>query len=207
MDNGMKRLILIIAMAVAAASCGQGIRDAIARQLAAFPESRVQDIYKSFCQDNLGPEHLIPDAEAAHNYLRSELAEYRADLDSGRYSIPAARFEPVGDKGNYIRVELSVILDSLISEDALLDAFVRSANAGQNMTPEQWTRKWKEVAAVIRCDFPDIPGAEDDLRRIDSYMAEGEYILHHSPEYGEAYHPHYRIIARDIFESDVKPFL
>ncbi|MBQ1680510.1 MAG: hypothetical protein II068_05335, partial [Bacteroidales bacterium] len=36
------------------------IASAIARQLQEYPESRVQDIYKSFCQDNLGPEHLIP---------------------------------------------------------------------------------------------------------------------------------------------------
>ena len=44
---------------------------AIARQLQDYPESRVQDIYKSFCQDNLGTEHLIPNPEAARNYLMS----------------------------------------------------------------------------------------------------------------------------------------
>ena len=32
---------------------------AIERQLQDYPESRVQDIYKNFCQDNLGPGHLI----------------------------------------------------------------------------------------------------------------------------------------------------
>ena len=76
---------LILALPILAACQSVSIREAIARQLALYPESRVQDIYKSFCQDNLGPEHLIPNPEAARNYLQSELAAYRADVDTGRF--------------------------------------------------------------------------------------------------------------------------
>ena len=199
------QLVAYVIVVSTAISCGNDIRTTISRQLTVYPESRVQDIYKSFCQDNLGPEHLIPNPDAARDYLQSELATYRSDVDSGKYTIPARRFEPVGDKGNYVRVDLSVVLDSLVSEDALLDAFVRSANAGQNMSNEQWTRKWRKVSAVIRRDFPGIPECENDLRQIDSVMAEGHYILHHSPEYNAAYHPHYRIIERQIFESEINP--
>ena len=202
----MNRVFIFFAsIALLVSSCGQSVRDAISGQLAAYPESRVQDIYKSFCQDNLGPEHLIPNPEAARNYLQSELKAYRSDLDSAKYSIPAKRYEPVGDCGNYIRVELSVVLDSLISEDAFLDAFIRSANAGQNMTPEQWKQKWQKVAKVISRDFPNIPDCQEDLNKIDSLMAEEHYILHHSPSFSSAYNPHYRIIARSIFEEEIKP--
>ncbi|MBP5612369.1 MAG: hypothetical protein J6X20_06585 [Bacteroidales bacterium] len=190
-----------------AVSCDRQVRSAISDQLAHYPESRVQDIYKSFCQDNLGPEHLIPSPDAARAYLQEELAAYRADVDSGKYAVPSGRYEPVGDQGRYIRVELSVILDSLVSEETLLDAFVRSANAGQNMTPAQWTRKWRKVAAVIRHDFPGIPDCAKDLQRIDSLMAEGLYILHHSPDFEAASHPHYRIIERHVFEQKIKPLL
>ena len=104
---------------------------AIIRQLQDYPESRVQDIYKSFCQDNLGPGHLIPNPEYAKNYLSSELTSFRKDLDSLRYAATEQMYCPVGDQGNYIRVDLSVILDGLISEEALLDALVRSANEGK----------------------------------------------------------------------------
>ena len=194
-------LSLVLALPILAACQSVSTREAIARQLALHPESRVQDIYKSFCQDNLGPAHLIPNPETARNYLQSELAAYRADVDSGKYPIPVRRFEPVGDKGNYVRVDLSVVLDSLVSEDTLLDAFVRSASSGRKMTPEQWRKKWLKVAAVIRHDFPDIPECEKDLRQIDSLMAEGHYILHHSPAFNAACHPHYRIIARPVFET------
>lgn len=197
----MKHFSLFLLALGILCGCDAPIRQAVRAQLESFPESRAQDIYKSFCQDNLGPEHLIPNPDGARSYLMEELAEYRADLDSGRYAIPAQRYYPTGDRGNYVRVDLSVVLDSLVSAETLLDAFVRSANAGQQMSPEAWTAKWQQVARVLRRDFPEIPGLEADLVRIDSLMTAGSLILHHSPEFGAAYHPHYRIIARDILAT------
>jgi len=197
----MKKISFIVLITCLFCGCGQDIRRAITSQLADFPASRTQDIYKNFCQDNLGPGHLIPDPESARAYLLSELAEYRADLDGGSYSVPDRLYFPTGDRGNYVRVDLSVVLDSLVTEEELLDAFTRSANEGWRASPEAWTAKWQRVARVLRRDFPDIPGLEQDLRQIDSLMARGDFILHHSPEYSEAYHPHYRIVANEIFRQ------
>lgn len=182
-------------------------RDAIARQLRDYPETRVQDIYKSFCQDNLGPEHLISNPEAARNYLTSELRTFQEDLDSARYDAPTIMYYPVGDKGNYVRVDLSIVLDGLVDEDVYFDAFVRSANEGKRSTEEQWVAKWKAIEKVIRNDFPDIPDATNDLEVIDSHVKQGDLIMHHSQAFGDAYHPHYRIIARTIFESELKPLI
>ena len=186
------------------AACQQGaIKDAIDDQLGQYPESRVTDIYKNFCQDNLGPGHLIPNPQSARDYLLSELQEYREDLDSARYDKPALRYTPVGDKHNYVRVDLSVVLDGLIDEDTLLNAFVRSANEGRILSEKDWVRKWHRVAAVIRRRYPDIPGAEADLAALDSLVGAGHLIMHHSEEFSEAYNPHYRIVARDIFENEL----
>ena len=180
---------------------------AIRQQLQDYPESRVQDIYKSFCQDNLGPGHLVPDPQSARNYLESELRTFREDLDSARYDAPSIMYYPVGDNGNYVRVDLSVVLDGLVSEETYLDAFVRSANEGKRLTEEQWVAKWNEVEKVIRKHFPDIPDAQADLEMIDAYVEKGDLIMHHSETFGEAYNPHYRIIARDIFEKEIKPLI
>ncbi len=180
---------------------------AIRQQLADYPESTVQDIYKSFCQDNLGPEHLIQDPESARNYLESELSTYREDLDSLRYEAPGRSFYPVGDKGNYVRVDLSTVLDGLVGDDVLLDAFIRSANTGRKVSLDEWAAKWKSVSRVIRKDFGDIPGAEEDLRILDSLIVAGTPIIHHSSAFRAAYHPHYRIVAKDIFEAELKPLI
>ena len=180
-------------------------KTAIKRQLRDYPESRVLDIYKSFCQDNLGPGHLIPNPQSAKNYLMSELETFREDPDSARYDAPGIMYYPVGDKGNYVRVDLSVVLDGLVDQEAYLDAFVRSANEGKRLTDEQWVAKWKRIEKIILRDFPGIPDAKEDLETINSYLDKGELIIHHSEAFSKAYNPHYRIIARDIFEKEIKP--
>ena len=183
------------------------VQDSISTQLEMFPESRAQDFYKSFCQDNLGPEHLIPDPSSAAGYLKEELQTYKEDLDSLRYDTPELLYYPVGDKGNYVRVDLSVILDGLVDEDKFLDAFVRSANEGKRVPEEVWIQKWQEVSKILRKEHNDIPDMEKDLGTLDSLMAEGHYIMRHSQEFRDAYHPHYRIIAQDIFTNELKPLI
>lgn len=203
----MTRTLLLFALILLFGCQPSATETAIRQQLQDFPESRVQDIYKDFCQDNLGPEHLIPDPEYARNYLRTELASFREDLDSLRYETPERMYYPVGDLGNYVRVDLSVVLDGLVSEELLLDAFVRSANEGRKVTPEEWVAKWNGIAGIIGKDFRGIPGAEEDLARLDSLVKGGNLIMHHSPAFGAAYHPHYRIVAKDIFEAELKPLI
>ena len=205
----MKRhLHIFFWAALLAVSCQPDTtRGAIERQLRQYPQTRVQDIYKSFCQDNFGSGHLIPDSDAARAYLLSELESYREDLDSNRYEKPAARYVPVGDAGNYVRVDLSVVLDSLVDCETLLDAFIRSANEGKTPSADEWKKKWASVASVIRKDFPTLPEASSDLASIDSLMAEGHFILHHSPVFNRTYHPHYRIVSWAIFDKELKPML
>ena len=65
------------------------------------------------------------------------------------YDAPAIMYYPVGDNGNYVRVDLSVVLDGIISEEVNLDAFVRGANEGKRLTDEQWVAKWKEIKHII----------------------------------------------------------
>ena len=205
----MRRIVLAVLLPLLAVTgCRPSETDlAIRQQLIDFPESRVQDFYKSFCQDNLGPEHLIPNPAAAANYLREELQTYQEDLDSARYDAPELQYYPVGDQGNYVRVDLSVILDSLVDEKAFLDAFVRSANEGKKASEEEWVQKWQGIAHRLRKGHAGIPELDKDLTTLDSLMAEGHYSMRHSDAFRNAYHPHYRIIARDIFNTELKPFI
>ncbi len=200
-----------IAAAAAVVSCGSSeeaaIRQAISYQLSVFPESSAQDVYKNFCQDNLGPGHLIPNPDNASSYLKRELSEYKEDLDKGLYSVPELKYYPVGDCGNFYRVDLSVILDSLIDFESFFSAFLRSTNEGPMITNEEWKEKWSKVEAVLRKSFPDMPGLEEDLAEIDSFVAKDDLILHHSDIFEQTYHPHYRIIGKELFEKEVLPFL
>ena len=47
--------------------------------------------------------------------------------------------------------------------------------------------------------------AQDIKQFIDSILSVGKYAISHSPEYREAYRPHYRIVERSIFEREILP--
>ena len=76
----MKSLLLVLFLSCSFCLFGQSfdtlsIRASIERQMATYPQSTLQDIYKSFYQDRFGPGHMISDTASARNYLMRELSE------------------------------------------------------------------------------------------------------------------------------------
>ena len=198
----MKKLLLILALVCSFSLFGQSIdtaavRSAIERQMTNYPESTLQDIYKSFYQEHFGPGHIISDTASARRYLMSELSEM------GEISSPY--FEPTGSQGDYVRVYLSAVADNRITAEQLLDAFVRSANSWQEPTIN-WLEQWEAIVSIIQVNKIELEGFETDLPLLTE-AARNNQAVHHSRRYNEAYHPHYRIVERSIFESELKPTL
>ena len=198
----MRKLLLIFAIACSFNLFGQTIdtiamRSAIERQLTTYPESTLQDIYKSFYQEHFGPGHIISDTASARRYLMLELSEMG--------ETPSPYFEPTGSQGDYVRVYLSAIADSLITAEQLLDAFVRSANLWQEPA-SSWLEKWEAIVSIIQANKMGIEGFETDLPLLTE-AARNNQTVHHSRCYNEAYRPHYRIVERSIFEQELKPTL
>ncbi len=198
----MRKLLLVLALVCSFSLFGQSIdtlavRSAIERQLASYPESTLQDIYKSFYQEHFGPGHIISDTASARRYLMRELSEM------GKTQSPY--FEPTGSQGDYIRVCLSAIADSLITAEQLLDAFVRSANSRQEPTVS-WMEKWEAIVSIIQANKIELEGFETDLPLLTE-AARNSQAVHHSRLYNEAYHPHYRIVERGIFERELRQAL
>lgn len=193
---------MVLALACSFSLFGQPIdtvamRSAIERQLTTYPESTLQDIYKSFYQEHFGPGHIISDTATARRYLMLELSEM------GKTASPY--FEPTGSQGYYVRVYLSAIADSLITAERLLDAFIRSANLWQE-SAASWLDKWEAIVSIIQTNKMEIGNFETDLPLLTE-AARNNQAVHHSSRYNEAYHPHYRIVERGIFEIELKPSL
>ena len=198
----IKNLLLILALVCSFSLFGQSIdtaavRSAIERQMTNYPESTLQDIYKSFYQEHFGPGHIISDTASARRYLIRELSEM------GETQSPY--FEPTGSQGDYVRVYLSAVTDSLITAEQLLDAFVRSANSRQEPTIN-WLEQWEAIVSIIQVNKIELEGFETDLPLLTE-AARNNQAVHHSRRYNEAYHPHYRIVERSIFEIELKPSL
>ena len=194
----IRNLLLILALVCSFSLFGQSIdtvavRSAIERQLTTYPESTLQDIYKSFYQEHFGPGHIISDTASARRYLMRELSEMS--------KTESPYFELTGSQGDYIRVYLSAVADSLITAEQLLDAFVRSANLWQEPTVS-WMEKWEAIISIIQANKIELEGFETDLPLLTA-AAQNNQAVHHSRRYNEAYHPHYRIVERSIFEREL----
>ena len=198
----MRKLLLVLALACSFSLFGQSIdtlavHSAIERQLATYPESTLHDIYKSFYQEHFGPGHIISDTASARRYLMKELSE------TGETQSPY--FELTGSQGDYVRVYLSVIADGLITTEQLLDALIRSANSWQEPSVN-WLEQWGAIVSVIQANKMEIEGFEDGLPLLTA-AAQNNQAVHHGRRYNEAYHPHYRIVERNIFERELRQTL
>ena len=179
----------------------QDIEKFVNWQMETYPKSRLLDIYKSCFQDYLGAEHLVSDKERVKAYLDQELETTTLDELMPWY------YEPCGIDSNYYRVSIRTIKENIISEDLLLDAFVRSANSVERPSVESWRDWWHVIIGTIDQMQLDLPHYEVDKQFIDSILSVGKYAISHSPEYREAYRPHYRIVEKGIFEREIKPII
>ena len=196
----MKKILLAVFLSCSFCLFGQSfdtlsIRAAIEHQLTAYPESTLQDVYKSFYQDRFGPGHMISDTASARSYLMRELSEMN--------EVSTVYYEPTGSEGRFVRVHLSVVADGLITADQLLDAFVRSANMVKAET--DWAAEWKAVVGTITKYGIQVNGIED-ASLLDEASRDRQAV-HHSRTYNATYHPHYRIVERSVFEEELMPLI
>ena len=200
----------------------QDIEGFVHRQLQTYPQSRLLDLYKSCFQDFMGAEHLVSDRQrvkAASKREESKSPEreqartkFKAYLDEELSTTTLDdllpwNYEPCGIEGNYVRVSIRTIKENVISEEMLLDAFIRSANTPKRPSVEEWSKQWHVIIGTIDQMQLGLPHYEQDKAFIDSMLSVGKYAISHSPEYREAYRPHYRIVERSIFEHELKPLV
>ena len=203
--NMKKGLLFSIALIMSIAISGQesgedqlSIEGFVNRQMQNYPKSRLLDIYKSCFQDYMGAEHLLSDRQRVKAYLDEELNTTSHD------DLMPWYYESCGIDSSYYRVSIKTIKEGFITEDQLLDAFIRSANSETRPSVESWSNRWHMIIGTIDRMKLDMPNYQEDKQFIDSVLSVGKYAISHSPDYREAYHPHYRIVERSIFEKEIK---
>ena len=115
--------------------------------------------------------------------------------------------ETTGWEGKFVRVDMVVLKDNIVSYPLFFDAFIRSTGEAEFPGIEQWSAEWKRIESIVRQLYPQIPMANEDSASIDKLLRGGNYAIHHSEEYGKAYNPHYRLISRKIYENSLKPLI
>ena len=171
----------------------QAIEASVEEQYATYPEMHLQDFYKNFFQDRFGPGHFISDREAALAAINKELAQ--AD------TIGCQATELCGWRHNFVRVSLSVVRDSLITAEQLADALMGSAKAVSDEDLRQWKEEWTFILSIIEQKHPNLPDFNQERQSIQQAFASGQYVFHHSEAFNNAYHPHYRLISVEQYNT------
>ena len=176
------------------------IEESVATLFADYPDATLQDVYKTCFQDYFGVAHLLGSREQVYNYICSE-------LEAEDYEVGGRYYERCGWQGNYYRVYLGAIKDGHITADILTDAFMASAPAVALAVTEDWINQWKQIENVVVENYPNLYNLKEDKEAIEEMLNQGKYVMHHSRRYNASYHPHYRIIHKDVFERDILPHL
>ena len=188
----------LLCCVVSAAQPRTEIRNCLNEYMRRFPESTLQDVYKLCFQDYFGPEHLLSDTAAAAAYMRSELSmpQYNSDY-----------YTPTCCNGNYYRVNLILVRDSIVPFDVLFGALVSSCQRNENASVEQWKSVWDSIIAEAAIITPKPQNFSNDSASIAEMLQNGKYVMHHSRHFNATYNIHYRLVRRDIFEKVILPLI
>lgn len=164
-----------------------------------YPQATLQDIYKGSFQDIFGPAHLLTNREAVIRYINHELETAE--------KFEEADYVPCGWQGNFLQVNLKVIADGRVPLDTFVDAFMASANGIDTTLTQSFVADWELIQQTVRTAVPHLEGFSEDSTLLAHMLQEGKYVVHHSRKFNEHYHPHYRIIRRDLFEEKILPYI
>ena len=185
-------ILVVISSLLTFPACNSGnnkIRLAIDEQLKLYPESTLQDIYKSFFQDEFGPGHLIEDVSFAREYFDLELEDM---VSRGRREP-----EPCGTGKNFYRIPMDLVKDGIISVDEFFNTFMESSKDFKVPDINSWKIEWGEIIKEIEKMNLQIPDLQRDKKAIAEYLIQGKSAVHHSDAYNNTYDPHYRIFSKE----------
>lgn len=160
----------------------------MADQMATHPGLAVSDLLKLLQQASLGAEHAVTDPAAVRQWMQREWA----DLGPGP-EVPL--IEPLGDPGEYVRINLRPWRDRGGDPDSLTERFLATARVVGDTT--------RLICAVDQAlDAARrgvLPLSADSLAAASkAWQAAGFPAMHHSTAYETRYRPAYRVIARRL---------
>ena len=161
-------------------------------QLSQYPKMEIQDLYKLIHQGVMGSEHAVNDEESARSWLLEEINH-----------MQPGPLEPVVDPisigGEIVRINLRPYIKAGGDPQALLHAFIRTANEYQG-SPREIIKCWNYAEKFARSG--DLKYQPDALSDFITLMSDRAYpAVHHSEMYVQNYHPAYRVVVYSILNG------
>lgn len=166
----MRHILLFMLLLLSMNVSAQDIKAFVNRQMAIYPKSHLFDLYKSCFQDYMGAEHLVSDSDRVKAYLDEELNTINIE------DLPQWLYEPCGPHGRFVRVSLRTVKEGLITEDMLIDAFIRSANV-KRPSVKSWKRKWHKIMSTISRMYLNLPDYEKEKQSLIASFQQAVMLL------------------------------
>lgn len=161
----------------------------LSNHLVRYPLMQMSDLYKLIHQAAMGSEHAVSDVGSVQAWLDREIQ----DLGPG----PAdPLLDLISGDGRIVRVHLRPYVQTHSDLMLLLQAFVRTANhhRGDTAHLKAYLALAEEMASAGW-----LPFAQRELAGFFADLAGRGYpAVHHSTAYKTAYHPAYRVVAREF---------
>lgn len=153
-----------------------------------YPAATLQDVYKTCYQDFFGPNHLMMDTAAARQYLDYELSEL-TDVKVDELVMPMR--EPTGFRHRFERINLALVLNGTMSEQALLQSFIEAAGT-DNALHDRWAEEWAAIETIALEVQPE--WQDEELQNALREAATNNRAIRHSETFRNTYKPHYRLV-------------
>ncbi len=164
-----------------------------------FPESTLKDIYKTCFQDYYGPSHIVNDTSTIAAGIMEEINN--ADTMGG------PDYCYTGVNGNYVCVNLLAVRQHRLPLATLVSALQRSMHTAHSPSLKYWQCLWQQLLPVAKQLLPPTPLVEADSTYIVQQLQQGKVTGRHSELFNHSYHFYYRIIQRQLFETEILPLL
>lgn len=191
-------VLISVSLITGCSSHESRVRHAVRTQLFHYPASTLTDIYKSFFQDEFGPGHILGDTAKAREYFNQEVKDMQ--------SVGNHMAEPCGTGRNFYRVPMDLVKDGVVSDTAYFEAFIKSAGSFRQPDIDSWKKDWARILQVVINMHLELPHFGADRKAIDTMLAKGDYMVHHSQAYTGNYDPHYRIMSKQQWRWLKKQF-
>lgn len=153
-----------------------------------YPWWVASDLYKLIHQAALGSGHAVTNPAEAPARLEQELANLGEGPDE-------PLLDPIAPSGVMLRVHLRPLVQQGLAPEALLKAFLNTANQFRG---EQRVLKTYIIQAIELADHDLIHIHLHDFTRYLKLVSSAGYpAVHHSEEFNRAYKPAYRVVARE----------
>ena len=188
----MRKLIFLAMAAMMCEACHhqpqvpeEAVRTLCEYMVSTYPQATLQDVYKTCYQDFFGAEHLMQDTATARKDLLYELEQMAND------EVVMPMHEPTGFRHRFERINLALVRNGTMSEEALLQLFIEAAGK-DNALHDNWQDEWAQIETIALQVQP--AWQDEELQVVLQEAAHNNQAVRHSESFRNTYKPHYRII-------------